>query len=255
MSSAYLLLSHGSRDRRPEIAMQQLAKLVCNKLPQNHNPLNNEHLVGIAALEMSPQPLHEQIQQFAKSAFGDAWVGLRQSGVSQNQNRLKIVPLFLLPGVHVMSDIPAEVALAQQALGQDIMIELQPYLGSHPNLEKLLAKQIAVIKAQAWILLAHGSRRPGSQESVEAMAASLGSVAAYWASPPSLESRVKELVAAGYREIAILPYFLFAGGITDAIAASIEELKLQFSAVNFQLTQPLGASAELAELIWDLIDR
>ncbi|WP_414519746.1 sirohydrochlorin chelatase [Nostoc sp. PCC 9305] len=241
MSSAYLLLSHGSRDPRPEIAMQQLARLVCQKL-------SSEHLVGIAALEMSPQPLHEQIQQFAKSAFGDY-------SLSQNENRLKIVPLFLLPGVHVMTDIPAEVALAQQAVGQDIIIELQPYLGSHPNLEKLLAKQIAAIKAETWILLAHGSRRPGSQESVEAMAASLGAVAAYWAGPPSLESRVKELVTAGYREIAILPYFLFAGGITDAIATSIEELKLQFSAVNFQLAKPLGASAELAELIWDLTQR
>ncbi|MEH1902965.1 MAG: sirohydrochlorin chelatase [Nostoc sp.] len=255
MSSAYLLVSHGSRDRRPEIAMQQLANLVSNKLPKNDNSLNSEHLVGIAALEMSPQPLHEQIKQFANSAFGDAGSGRRCSGLSQKENSLKIVPVFLLPGVHVMTDIPAEVALAQQDIGQDIMIELQPYLGSHPNLEKLLAKQIAAIKAEAWILLAHGSRRPGSQEIVSAMAASLGAVAAYWAGPPSLESRVKELVAAGYREIAILPYFLFAGGITDAIAGSIEELKLQFSAVNFQLAQPLGASAELAELISDLTDR
>ncbi|MBD2731568.1 sirohydrochlorin chelatase [Nostoc sp. FACHB-892] len=255
MSSAYLLVSHGSRDRRPEIAMQQLAKLVCNKLPKTHNALDSGHLVGIAALEMNPQPLHEQIQEFAKSAFRDTCGELRLRKPSQNQNRLKIVPLFLLPGVHVMTDIPAEVALAQQAIGQDIMIEVQPYLGSHPNLEKLLAKQTAAIKAEAWILLAHGSRRPGSKETVEAMAASLSAVTAYWAGPPSLESRVTELVAAGYKEIAILPYFLFTGGITDAIAASIEELKLQFSAVNFQLAQPLGASAELAELICDLTDR
>ncbi|MEH1868158.1 MAG: sirohydrochlorin chelatase [Nostoc sp.] len=253
MSSAYLLVSHGSRDRRPEVAMQQLAKLVCNKLPNNYNPSSSEHLVGIAALEMSPQPLHEQIQKFAKSAFGDRWVGLHKP--SQNENSIKIVPLFLLPGVHVMTDIPAEVALAQQAIGQNIMIDLQPHLGSHPKLEKLLAKQISTIKAEAWILLAHGSRRPGSKETVEAMAASLSAVAAYWTGPPSLESRVKELVAVGYKEIAILPYFLFAGGITDAIAASIEELKLQFSAVNFQLAEPLGANAELAELIWDLTDR
>ncbi|MCC5614721.1 sirohydrochlorin chelatase [Nostoc sp. CHAB 5836] len=255
MSSAYLLVSHGSRDRRPEIAMQQLAKLVCKKLPKNQNSSNSEHLVGIAALEMNPQPLHEQIVEFAQSAFGDVCGGLRLRKVSENENYLQILPLFLLPGVHVMSDIPAEVALAQHTLGQDIMIELQPHLGSHPKLEKLLAKQIAAIKAEAWILLAHGSRRPLSQEPVEAMAASLGMVSAYWANPLSLESRVKELVAAGYKEIAIFPYFLFAGGITDAIAASIEELKLQFSAVNFQLAQPLGASAELVELIWDLTDR
>jgi sirohydrochlorin cobaltochelatase len=245
MSSAYLLVSHGSRDPRPEVAMQQLAKLVCNKLSNNYNPSSSEHLVGIAALEMSPQPLHEQIKLFAKGAFGDCLQ-------SEKQNHLKIVPLFLLPGVHVKTDIPAEVALAQQTIGQNIVIDLQPHLGSHSNLEKLLAKQISTMKAEAWILLAHGSRRPGSKETVEAMAASLSAVAAYWASPPSLESRVKELVAAGYSEIAILPYFLFTGGITDAIATSIEELKLQFSAVNFQLAQPLGASAELAELIWDL---
>ncbi|MEH2179729.1 sirohydrochlorin chelatase [Nostoc sp.] len=293
MSSAYLLLSHGSRDPRPEIAMQQLARLICQKLSKNHNLANSEHLVGIAALEMNPQPLHEQIQQFAKSAFGDGKLSQNKKlhplvdgvfghgedsnaqcpmpqatgrlslsthkgmefPVAFNENRLKIVPLFLLPGVHVMTDIPAEIVLAQQAIGQDVIIELQPYLGSHRNLEKLLAKQIAAIKAEAWILLAHGSRRPGSQKTVEAMAVSLGAVTAYWAGPPSLESRVKELVGAGYREIAILPYFLFAGGITDAIATSIEELKLQFSAVNFQLAEPLGASAELAELIWDLTDR
>jgi sirohydrochlorin cobaltochelatase len=234
MSSAYLLVSHGSRDPRPEIAMQQLAKLVCNKLP------HSEHLVGIAALEMSPQPLHEQIRQFAQSIVG--------SGC----DRLKIVPLFLLPGVHVMTDIPAEVALAQQAFGQDMMINLQPYLGCYPGLETLLAKQMSAMKTEAWILLAHGSRRPGSQQPVETMAASVGAAAAYWSMPPSLESKVKELVAAGNKEIAILPYFLFAGGITDAIAKSIEELKLHFPAVTFQLAEPLGTSAELADLVWDL---
>ncbi|WP_138498627.1 sirohydrochlorin chelatase [Nostoc sp. PA-18-2419] len=247
MSSAYLLVSHGSRDPRPEIAMQQLARLVCNKLYQNHNQANSEYVVGIAALEMSPEPLHEQIKQFAQTAFG--------VHMSPNDNHLKILPLFLLPGVHVMTDIPTQVALAQQATGEDIIIELQPYLGSHPDLKKLLAKQIANIQAQAWILLAHGSRRPDSQKPIEAMAQSLTAVVAYWSVSGSLELRVKELVTAGYKEIAILPYFLFAGGITDAIAASVEKLKLQFSAVTFHLAEPLGASAELADLIWDLTDK
>jgi sirohydrochlorin ferrochelatase len=253
MPSAYLLVSHGSRDPRPEIAMQQLAELLrCvlrSEFDNSHNqsvvaaevlsPLSYEKLVGVAYLEMSSEPLHEQIKQFAKS-------------IASECNCIKIIPLFLLPGVHAMTDIPAEVALAQQALGQDMIIELQPYLGSHPNLGKLLAKPLATIKTEARVLLAHGSRRLNSQEPVEAMAKSLGAVAAYWAGPPSLESRVKELVVAGYKEIAILPYFLFVGGITDAIAQSIEELKLQFPGVTFQLAQPLGASGELAQLIWDL---
>ncbi len=251
MSSAYLLVSHGSRDPRQEIAMQQLADLVKNKLESNLpkvtfggvvSPPRCKTLVGTAYLELNPQPLHEQIKQFSNVATG--------------YDHLKILPLFLLAGVHVMQDIPGEVALAQQALGNDIIIELQPYLGSHPGVEKLLEKQITAKRNfpdQAWILLTHGSRRPGSKKQVEAIAANLGVVAAYWSVPPSLDSRVKELVNAGYKKIAILPYFLFAGGITDAIAQRQQELKLQFPAVSFQLAEPLGASAELADLIWDLI--
>jgi sirohydrochlorin cobaltochelatase len=236
MSSAYLLVSHGSRDRRPQIAMQQLACLVAEKL---HIP---EQLVGTGYLELSPEALHEQIRHLAESA------------VALGYHRLKIIPLFLLPGVHVMNDIPHQVTQAQQAVSEDILIELQPYLGSHPGLQKFLEKQIATMKAEAWILLAHGSRRPGSQQPVETIAANIGAVAAYWAVAPSLESRITELVATGYREIAILPYFIFPGGITDAIAQAIETLKLQFPGVNFYLAEPLGANAELADLIGDLID-
>ncbi len=234
MTSAYLLVSHGSRDPRPEVAMQQLAGLVSHKLG------NTKHPVAIAALELQPQPLHQQIQKFATSV--------------DEVDCLQVVPLFLLPGVHVMTDIPDQIALAKQALGEEITINLRPHLGSHPGLITLLSEQMATMKAETTILLAHGSRRLGSLEAIETIAAKLGAVTAYWAVAPSLESRIQDLVAGGKREVTILPYFLFTGGITDAIAQSIEKLKLQFPAVTFQLAAPLGASAELAEIIGDLID-
>lgn len=248
MPFAYLLVIHGSRDPRPVTAMQQLAGLVCDKLQSNlsvchemASPLRCETLVGTAYLELSPEPLHEQIVKFGRNAanFGC--------------NCLKILPLFLLPGVHVMQDIPSEVALAQKALSQDLMINVQPYLGSHPKLGSLLSQRFTT-KAEARILIAHGSRRPLSHEPVEAMAMSIGAIAAYWAVSPSLESRVQELIIAGCKQISILPYFLFTGGIVDAIANKIEELKLQFPEVSFQLAEPLGVNAELAELIWELME-
>ena len=240
MSSAYLLVSHGSRDPRPEIAVQQLLGLIREQVQSSHK---QEHLFELAYLELQPEPLHEQIKKFAEKA------------VAAGCDRLKVIPLFLAPGVHVMKDIPDEIALAQQALGEDTIVDLQPYIGSHPNLEGLLAKQISEKNTATWILLAHGSSRPSSQQLVEAIAQNLGVMVAYWSIAPSLESRIKELIAVGKREIAILPYFLFPGGITDAIAQSIETLKLQFPLVNFHLAPPLGANtAELADLIWDLID-
>ena len=171
-----------------------------------------------------------------------------QEGVKQ----IQILPLFLLPGVHVSEDIPAEVAMAQQQL-EEIQIELRPYLGSQPGIIDLLAEQFEQLPAQARILLSHGSRRPGSNQPVEAIAAQLDAVAAYWSISPSLDQQVENLAAAGYRDIAIVPYFLFAGGITEAIAVAVEQL--ENSDTTLYLGEPLGATPQLASLIVKEIKR
>jgi len=73
---------------------------------------------------------------------------LKEFGVSAlgGYNCFQVVPLFLLLGVHVIEDIPTEVAIAQQALGQEVKIDLRPYLGTHPGLSCLLANQMAATK-------------------------------------------------------------------------------------------------------------
>jgi sirohydrochlorin ferrochelatase len=243
MPSAYLLVSHGSHDPRPEAAIQQLAKLLSERLPKQEN------LIGIATLEVNPLPLHSQITKFANQA------------VAQGYDRLLILPLFLLSGVHVSTDIPAEVELAKQAIDPKISIELKPHLGSHPQISQLLTQIIAKIQANfptprsSTILLAHGSRRPEARQQLAELAVSVGAIVAYWSASPDLEMRVRELITLGHQQIAILSYFLFSGSITDAIDQTVEELKLQFPEVTFQLAPPLGASAELAALIKDLITR
>ncbi len=275
LRSAYLLVSHGSRDPRPQAALEQLALLLKRRMEMardtdlykqkeqlsDQSPVGEDELksfsrsyatlcatellqpmVGTACLELASLPLHEQIRQFGSRILAAGF------------NRLEIVPLFLLPGVHVMADIPAEVKLAQQAVGTDLTIELRPYLGSHPNINSLFAKQISSIWTEAWILLSHGSRRFGANHPVETLAAQMNALPAYWSVSPSLEERVAELVNTGNRTIAILPYFLFAGGITDAIASNVAHLQAQFPTVQLSLGEPIGASSELADLILDLFE-
>ena len=127
--TAYLLVSHGSRDPRPDVAMQQLAGLLSEMLPQGKN------FVGIATLEANIQPLHQQIQDFAHrvQAFGC--------------KRVQIIPLFLLPGFHVMTDIPAEITLAEQAISEGMTIELRPYIGSYPGLDKFVTRMMTDSKS------------------------------------------------------------------------------------------------------------
>ncbi|MBD2089866.1 sirohydrochlorin chelatase [Microcoleus sp. FACHB-1515] len=275
--SAYLLVSHGSRDRRPQIAVEALAQLLRDAWPQPARSTASAHgaiallsppvtpWIATAALELAPQPLHEQIQHAAQQAF------------AQGYRRLVILPLFLLAGVHVRVDLPAEVKLAQQALGDAIRygsaslaaqrsrngiaslrngidLHLCPHLGSHAGLEALLAQTFAEFpQATARILLAHGSRRTPANRQIASLADRLQAVPAYWSVAPSLSDRIAERVAAGDREIAIVPYFLFAGGITDAIAQSVQELSTQFPDCKLHLAAPLGATRQLAEIAIDLL--
>jgi sirohydrochlorin cobaltochelatase len=215
--------------------MQNLAGLLGEKL---------QNQVGTVYLELQPEPLHAQIVEFSKRFLVAS---------PSEPIRIKILPLFLLPGVHVMEDIPAEVAQAQEILGENAFIELKPYVGSNAGLGNFLAHLKAGVTAQKYILLAHGSSRPGFQQAIDTLVSNLDVITAYWAVSPKIDSQVAQLVANGYREIAIIPYFLFAGGITDAIASAIEKLQLQFPGVCLQLTQPLGANPELVDLIWDLL--
>lgn len=250
-SSAYLLVSHGSRDPRPQIALEHLAKLVTQRLAQNSLQVNVGHrleqtpLVGTAVLELGLLPLHQQIQQFAEQAM------LRGYEIVQ------IVPLFLLAGVHVMEDIPAEVELARQQLQhQNIELHLCPHLGSQDQLWQLLLNPVEPMTIDPQIgkvVIAHGSRRAESNWVIEHIAAQMSALPAYWSVAPSLETQVTELIKRGHQQIVILPYFLFEGGITDAIRQTVEQIGQQFPYAQIHLTQPIGATPALADRVFELI--
>lgn len=276
-STAYLLIAHGSRDPRPQEAMARLARLVRRRLigstagqpgdaeadstPQvspaaplmsstmAHLPLPeaslrpSEVIVGTACLELAPLPLSQQIYEFGRR--------LQAAGVTQ----LKLLPVFLMNGVHVAEDIPSEVETARQLLGNALEITLCPYLGSHERISALMAAKLASIPAEGALLVAHGSRRPRGNRPIDALAKRLGTAVAYWSTPPDLETQVIALMQQGCQRLTVLPYFLFAGGITDAIAHLTEELAERFPRISFRLLPVIGASAELADIAVELVEQ
>lgn len=274
-SSAYLLVSHGSRDPRPAIAVEHLALLITQRLQllrrysggqqsvARHYSRMGDYgaslsapvspaagapampLIGTAVLELAPTPLHQQIQHFAQQA------------IVAGYDTIKLLPLFLLPGVHVMEDLPAELAIASQQLGNRITCQLCPYLGScQTQVGQLLLNPVESFVTDlqtSRILISHGSRRPGSHQPVEAIARQLRAIPAYWSVPPNLEDQVITLIKQGQQQIAILPYFLFEGGITDAIAQMVARLSQQFPYASLHLSHPLGATPALADCAIDLL--
>ena len=309
--STYFLVSHGSRDPRQNLELNRLAELLSRQIPlskffRKHNNILKSPIISTGVLELGPKSLHEQIEDF--------WEYTRSLDITQMQ----IIPLFLLPGVHVTEDIPTEIKFFQERvraiatsdmflhqqqsnlklankleltqkpglsrklpelkdnkhgnkpgflfecsdrleIDTPVQINLCPYIGSHPKMVNLLAAKITSVSADAWVLISHGSRRPGGNEVVEKIAQFLASscqvlvCTAYWSVPPDLKSRVEILVKQGYQEIGILPYFLFNGGITDAIADTVDRLSQIYPNIKFHLNTPLGATEELAKLVSDLI--
>ncbi|WP_008316901.1 sirohydrochlorin chelatase [Leptolyngbya sp. PCC 6406] len=287
MSTAYLLVAHGSTDPRHRKSLMRLAQTVRQQLAdpawvgRQGQPMRPEHpegmlsrwpraspgggprrfplppesellvseddgrqhpmpLVGTATLETAAVPLAEQIAIFGHRA---AALGVRQ---------LVVVPLFLLRGVHVVEDVPSELAQAQIHLPADMQVHMTDHLGGYQGLQAFLASRLARTTVETRLLVAHGSRRPGSNRLLERTAAKLGAAIAFWAVAPGLEEQVIHLIQAGHQRIAIAPYFLFAGGITDSITQQTEALAERFPRVRFRLLPPLGSSADLARVVSDV---
>jgi sirohydrochlorin cobaltochelatase len=196
-------------------------------------------LVGTACLEFGFLPLHEQLKHFSRRAQATGATAVR------------VVPMFLAQGVHVMEDLPTEVQQAQQSL-PEMAIKLCPHVGGHPHLRQLFEAQLAATTADHIVLLAHGSRQPGGNSSVSNLARSWGGSPAFWTVAPNLESQISQAVRNGIQRLAIVPYFLFPGRITDAITQMTADLSTRFPQVAIRLLSPIGPSPILATLVTDL---
>jgi sirohydrochlorin cobaltochelatase len=226
-SPAYVFVSHGSRDPRPAAAIAQLIRDITGL---------DRPIIGQAMLECAPEPLAEQL------------VKLAQTAQTQNFTELCLVPLFLLPGVHVMEDIPVQVQTAQAALGSFPLTQTA-YLGTLGSLKDLLIPQ-----NKPTLLLSHGSRKPGGNAPIERLAQALHLTPTFWSVEPKLGTTIAQLAQSGTTEVVIKPFFLTPGGITDAIAAEIARLAELFPQVTLTLENTLDRQPGFREIVLELFD-
>lgn len=233
--SAYLFIVHGSRDSNYQIMLQQLTTIIQQKIIEKK--INLFPLVKTVYLELADISLSQSIINFSLEAL------------SKKHHLIKIMPLFLLSGVHVKEDIPIQISIARQNLPKQIYLELMPHLGSYDQILTILARKFAQFKAEKKILLAHGSNFENGNQECENITKKLNIDIAYWSITPNIREKVAYLANIGVKSIVIVPYFLFEGRITKAIAIIIEELNREYSEIKFYLDSTLASSLELANLI------
>jgi uroporphyrin-III C-methyltransferase len=237
--TAYLLVLHGSHDPR-------YAQAIANLTTQLNPHFGPPKPYRIAYLECHPTSLAEQIIDFA------------QTVAAQGFGTIQLVPLFLLPGVHVMQDLPAAVDAAQQALttaGNPIVIVVQHYLGHRDAAQ---ARWLARLEAMfpfnetqgVRVLIAHGTKRSGGNQPIEDIGCALVARSAYWFVPPSLADAIAELNELRVRDVAILPYVLVEGALTAGIDQQLAELAQQYPNVRCDRLPSLDQSGVLlAEIL------
>lgn len=236
--TAYLLVAHGSRNPRSQASLHQLSQGVQEALEAQSG---RSQWVKSATLEFGPVPLTQRICDWAQD--------LHQQQVRQ----LVILPLFLLPGTHVSVDIPQVVATAQRFLPESIEIEVRSHLGNHSDIAQILRTSMATPDMDRWILLSHGSRYPGGNQPIEALASQLNALPAYWSVPPSLRQMVAQMATQSGLSVGIKPYFLFTGSIIDTISQEVDQLKCDFKHINLTFSSPLEPNHQLIRLILDLL--
>ncbi|AFY68602.1 cobalamin (vitamin B12) biosynthesis CbiX protein [Thalassoporum mexicanum PCC 7367] len=221
---AIFFVIHGSSNHR---SLRSLRKIITAA------KVSSDALIDGGCLEGLDRSLSEQLIDFGYDAL---YLGYSQ---------IEVVPVFLLPGVHVKEDLPIEVEAAQSLFDdRKLQFHLTEYLGTHAQIPALLAQRfnnwenshswtqspnvsnisnVSNIKC-ARVIIAHGSKRSGANQPIEELARSLSATTAYWSVAPDLETKINQLLDQGFMAIEVLPYFLSAGGITKAIGAQIEQL-------------------------------
>ncbi|MEM8718879.1 MAG: sirohydrochlorin chelatase [Cyanobacteria bacterium P01_G01_bin.39] len=256
-SAAYLLVFHGSRDSRTQAAACDLRHLLAQKC-QSINMLAHEKYLGANLINSEPNPSPDCDQtplievaalELTSIPLSQSLVNFAQRVVQQGVKNIKVIPLFLAPGVHVQQDIPAQIALATNQIKCQATIQLSPYLGKYSEIVPLLRQKFAQLPAKKRILIAHGSKLPSVADYYQNLADKLNADLGYWSTNPGFSQQIVRQIRSGIKKIALMPYFLFPGRITSAIASEIATLQQEYPQVELFLGQPLGATPALAELI------
>jgi sirohydrochlorin ferrochelatase len=171
-----------------------------------------------------------------------------------------VAPLLLASAFHARVDIPAIVA--ESAGRRQAQVLQADTLGEDPRLVRVLRQRLSELGVRAddgdtgVLVVAVGSSHAAANDRTATVAGALaagstwaGSEVAFATGPhPSVRDGIERLSRAGARRIAIAPWFIAPGRITDRV------LELAQTA-GAEMAEPLGAHRLLATTVLDRFDQ
>lgn len=172
-----------------------------------------------------------------------------------------VTPLLLANAYHARVDIPEIIASAQAGCAHADILRADT-LGEDPRLVNLMRQRLDELNVEldhddVGVLVVavgstHAEANAGTATLADAMAHGTrwaGVRVVYATGPaPSVADGIAELRHLGARRIALAPWFIAGGRITDRVAAIA-------AAEGIAMAEPLGAHPLLAETLLDRFDR
>ncbi|WP_311171696.1 CbiX/SirB N-terminal domain-containing protein [Halobellus ordinarius] len=239
---AVLLVGHGSRREKSNEQVRTLAAKLEAAL---------ELPVDVAFLELAEPSISAAIE-----------------GLAPTCERLTVVPLSLFGASHVKSDIPVAVQTAR-AEHDGLTIQYGSHLGVHPSLVALLDERVGAVESSlgvdretddvAVVVCARGSSDPDSNADVHKLTRllyegrDLDRVEASFigVTTPKLDDTLHSIAKERPDGIAVVPYMLGDGKLTQRIVETTREFDESYPYVDAGAGDPLGTDDRVVDVLAD----
>lgn len=242
---ALLLAAHGSRNPASAEQFAELVAEIRRLLP--------ERVVTYGFLEFNTPTIAEAAQEAAA-------LGARE---------MVLVPGMLLAATHTKNDLPSELRVLKTEL-PEVNFHAAAALDLHPLLLELCRERLLEAEAQAQaeqgdvrrdqtllLVVGRGTSDPDANGDIHKLARFLeegmgygGSLVCYsGTAKPDLPTGLARAAALGFGRVLVLPYLLFAGVLSERIAAAVAAAEQRFTGTRFALAHVLGPDPKVARVL------
>ncbi|MEH7441928.1 sirohydrochlorin chelatase [Bacillus sp. JJ1122] len=218
----------------------------------------NQQFISFIEEVMTKTPMDVTAYGFLENAKPSGMEAV-ESCIRRGASEITVIPVLLLPGIHVNVDIPAILKMVKEKhpgveilygepIGiNSIMVEIIEY--------RLREKGFTGSHEDGILLVGHGSRDPQAAEEFEKVAVKLQDKTAsaihtaYITTPPFYAEKVSELMDSTLSTIYLLPYLLFTGGFAAKMEERAKELSGLSSRQEVVVCEPVGFDEKLQALL------
>lgn len=238
MTSALLIVGHGTRSGRGTDAFHEFVARVADAAPELD--------VAGGFIELSDPPLRDAVADL----------------VARGHRRLAVVPLVLVAAGHAKGDVPAAMhreTLRHPGLSYTYGRPLSP----HPELLRVLDDRVDAVLPRAdrpgtaVVLVGRGSTDPDANADIAKVARlffegrDFATVEPAYVSlaDPSVPDALERCRLLGAQRIVVLPYLLFAGVLPDRIVTQTREWAAGHPELDVRNAGLLGADDRIVRLV------